>query len=382
MNFDAQLALRLQNVTKQYGETVAVDRVSLEVTPGELLALVGPSGCGKTTLLRLIAGLEMPDEGYIEIRGRVVTGKGMFVPPEKRRVGLMFQDYALFPHMTVAENVAFGLQGWPKEARRRRVREMLSTVRLAHLADRYPHELSGGEQQRVALARALAPEPDVLLLDEPFSNLDAGLRVEVREEIRDLLRNINITTLFVTHDQEEALVMGDRVAVLNQGRLEQAGTPEDVFHQPATRFVAEFFGHTAFILGHVVPEGVETELGFLSQQVPLPPGTEVNILVRPDDLVVYPDEAGEARVVRRAFQGMYHVYQVALPSGRIIHALTLHTHAYAPGTRVRVELQPGHDLVCFKNGRSVSAERSDEVASDHVSLKVAEKELSLGVPAY
>ncbi len=343
-------ALRLEKVAKRFGPILAVQDFSLEVAPGELVALVGPSGCGKTTVLRLIAGLEIPDQGTIDIQGRRVAGGGVWVPPEKRRVGLMFQDYALFPHMTVAQNVAFGLKHWPQEARAQRVAEMLAKVQLTHLADRYPHEISGGEQQRVALARALAPEPQILLLDEPFSNLDAGLRTQVREEIRDLLHSLGITTLFVTHDQEEALFMGDRVAVLHAGRLEQVGTPEEVFHRPATPFVAKFFGPTAFIQGRVVAEGLETELGFLPQTVNLPVGTSVEILVRPDDLVFVPDPQGPARILRRVFQGMHHMYQILLPSGRRIYALSVHNQVFEPGTAVQVELQPGHDLACFPSG--------------------------------
>ena len=340
-------ALRLERVSKRFGTVQAVHDFSLEVAPGEMVALVGPSGCGKTTVLRLIAGLEIPDHGIIEIQQQVVAGEGHWVPPEKRRVGLMFQDYALFPHMTVAQNIAFGLKDWPHDARAQRVHEMLEKIRLTHLANRYPHEISGGEQQRVALARALAPEPQILLLDEPFSNLDAGLRAQVREEIRELLQSMGITTLFVTHDQEEALFMGHRVAVLYQGRLEQVGTPEEVFHHPATPFVAKFFGPTAFIRGRVVPEGLDTELGFVPQTVPLPIGTYVEILVRPDDLVFTPNPQSPARILQRVFLGMHHMYQILLPSGRRVYALSVHVRTFEPGTHVQVELRPGHDLAYF-----------------------------------
>lgn len=347
-------ALSLSGVTKRFGDVVAVEDLSLGVTPGELLALVGPSGCGKTTVLRLIAGLEVPDKGRIEIRGRLAVGEEVWLPPEARKVSLVFQDYALFPHMTVADNVAFGLRGWDRQARELRVREVLDMVQLAYLANRYPHELSGGERQRVALARALAPQPEVLLLDEPFSNLDAGLRTQVREEVRDILKAVRTTVLFVTHDQEEALFMGDRVAVLNAGRLEQVGTPEEVFHYPATRFVAEFMGHTGFLPARVTVKGLETELGFLPQRPPLPPGTQVDVLVRPDDLSLCPDPRASARVERHIFQGMHHLHRVVLPSGRVVHCLTLHTEYYPPGTAVRVELTPGHPLTCFVNGRAVA----------------------------
>ncbi len=350
--------LSLEKVSKAYGPVQAVVDFSLALAPGEIMALVGPSGCGKSTVLRLIAGLERPDRGRIRFGEWVVAdlNTGAWVPPEKRRVGLMFQEYALFPHMTVAQNVAFGLMKWPREEQEKRVQEMLELVHLAHLAHRYPHELSGGEQQRVALARALAPNPQVLLLDEPFSNLDPGLREQVRSEIRELLRRLGITTLFVTHAQEEALFMGDRVAVMHAGRLEQVGTPEEVFHRPETRFVAEFFGPTAFIAGRVTVRGLETELGFLPQRVPLPEGTRVEVLVRPDDLRVEPDEAGSGRIVQRVFQGMHHLYQVRLPSGRIVHAMSEHAASYPLQSRVRVVLDPGHDLSCFLEGRRVVEE--------------------------
>ncbi len=364
MLLNTEPGLRLHHVTRRYGSIVAVNDISLEVSQGEFLVIVGPSGCGKTTLLRLVAGLDVQDEGSITIQNRIVSGNGVFVPPEKRRVGLVFQDYALFPHMTIAKNVAFGLHRWSKADVRQRVYEMLDMVQLTHLADRYPHELSGGERQRVALARALAPKPDILLLDEPFSNLDAGLRTTMREHIQRLLKGINITTFFVTHDQEEALLLGDRVAVMNRGQIEQVGTPEQVFHQPATYFVAEFFGYTAFISGHVTSAGLETELGFLAQYLSLAPGSEVNILVRPDDLAVYPDEDGTAYIARAGFQGMHCMYQIALPSGHTVYSLMPHTSVYAPGTRVRVELRPGHDLVCFPNNQSMSANVS-RIADHH-----------------
>ncbi len=350
-------AVQCTRLTKFFGEIRAVENLELAVQQGEILALLGPSGCGKTTVLRLIAGFEVPDAGRVEIGGRLVSGPGVFLPPERRRVGMVFQDYALFPHMTVAENVAYGLGRGKGQAAR--VRDMLALVDLGDVADRLPHELSGGQQQRVALARALAPRPDVLLLDEPFSNLDAGLRKQVREEVLDILKATGTTAILVTHDQEEALFMGDRVAILNAGRLEQVGTPEEIFHHPATRFVAEFMGHTGFLPARVTADGLETELGFLPQRLPLPPGTQVDMLVRPDDLTLRPDPTGTARVERRIFQGMHHLHRVVLPSGRTVHCLTLHTEHYAPGTRVRVELTPGHALTCFQNGLAVGAEEDE-----------------------
>ncbi|NOZ59049.1 MAG: ABC transporter ATP-binding protein, partial [Euryarchaeota archaeon] len=213
----------LSGVAKSYGETPAVADLSLEVGDGEIFCLLGPSGCGKSTTLRLIAGLEVPDAGSIEIGGVAVAGEGTWLPPEERRVGIVFQDYALFPHMRVRENIAFGLRGWSRCALRRRVDEVLELVGLSGLEERYPHELSSGQQQRVAIARALAPEPEVVLLDEPFSNLDVDLRRRIRRDIKRILREAGITAIFVTHDQEEAFYIADRLGVMRRGRLEQVG---------------------------------------------------------------------------------------------------------------------------------------------------------------
>ncbi len=351
------IAVQCIGLTKSFGDTHALQDLDLTVEQGEILALLGPSGCGKTTTLRLIAGFEMPDAGTIAVGGRLVAGEGVYVPPERRRVGIVFQNYALFPHLTVAQNVAFGLKRDATQAAR--VREVLALVGLTGLEDRLPHELSGGQQQRVALARALAPQPDVLLLDEPFSNLDAGRRVRIREDVREILKASGIAAIFVTHDQEEALFMGDRVAILNAGRLEQIGTPEDVFQSPATRFVAEFLGFPGFLRARVTPRGLETELGLQPQPVDLPPGTEVDLLVRPDDLTLRPDPHGQARITRCVFRGMDYLYQVVLPSGQKIQCLGPHTVRYPPGTPVRVELTPGHALSWFPIENGTSSPSSD-----------------------
>jgi iron(III) transport system ATP-binding protein len=331
----------------------AVREVSLRVAPGEVVALLGPSGCGKTTTLRMIAGLETPDGGEIRLNGTPVAGGGAWVPPEKRRVGLVFQDFALFPHLTIAKNIAFPIKNQPAAQQVVRVAEMLRLVGLQDLSDRYPHQLSGGQQQRVALARALAAAPAVVLLDEPFSNLDADSRVIVREQVRTIVKSLGATVLFVTHDQEEALFMGDRVAVMNAGRLEQIGTPEEIFHAPATRFVAEFLGLSCFLPAVVTQQGLLTECGMQPQALVATPGTAVEILLRPDDLALAPDPHGPARVLRCVFRGMDYLYDVALPSGRVVRCLGAHTERYTPGTAVRVELAPGHSLACFrKDGQS------------------------------
>ena len=241
--------LKLEHLTKTFGTARAVDDLSLDLTSGEFVTLLGPSGCGKTTTLRMVAGLEQPNSGTVRLGGADVTA----LPPFRRNIGMVFQSHALFPHMTVAENAAFGLRmrKVDKEARRQRVREALDLVRLADYLERYPHQLSGGQQQRVALARALVVSPDILLLDEPFGALDRKLREALQEELRQLTRKIGITSLFVTHDQEEALILSDRICVMNAGRIDQIGTPETIFEQPETHFVADFMGVGNFISGTV-----------------------------------------------------------------------------------------------------------------------------------
>jgi iron(III) transport system ATP-binding protein len=344
----AKRGKRLQDPTR-CEQPAGVCDLTLSVRRGEVLALLGPSGCGKSTTLRLIAGLEAPDSGEIAMDGSLVAGRGRWVQPEARRIGLVFQDYALFPHLTVAKNIAFPLNRLPARERQERVAEMLDLVGLSGYENRYPHQLSGGQQQRVALARALAPRPSVVLLDEPFSSLDADSRVTVREQVRTILKSVAATVIFVTHDQEEALYMGDRVAVMNCGRLEQVGTPEELFEEPATRFVAEFLGLPSFLPGVVIDGGLQTEIGCQSQPLEAPPGTPIEVLVRPDDLTLSADPAGDARVVRSVFRGMDYLYDVALPSGRVVRCLGAHTARHEPGTAVYVTLSPGHKLACFRN---------------------------------
>ncbi len=272
--------LLLDRVSKRFGAAgpPAVDGLSLRVSEGEILALLGPSGCGKTTTLRLIAGLESPDAGTITLRGQIVAGPGRAVPPEERGVGIVFQDYALFPHLTVADNVAFGL---PRAARRSRVEAVLELVGLGGFGPRYPHELSGGQQQRVALARALAPAPALLLLDEPFSNLDADLRAQMRDEVERILRTSGTTAVFVTHDQEEAFTLADRVGVLLAGRIEQLAPPQELYHRPATRFVAAFVGAADFLPGVVSTQGIVTEVGTFANVDQLAAGARVDVMIRP-----------------------------------------------------------------------------------------------------
>ena len=350
--------LEIENVTKWYpgGERAAVNDVSLSLDQGGILTLVGPSGCGKTSTLRLIAGLERPDAGVIRLNGRVMASNTVFIPPERRGVGMVFQDYALFPHLTVFENVAFGLRGRNPAQARQMVGEMLHLVGLLPFSRRYPHELSGGERQRVALARAMAPRPVLLLMDEPFSSLDADLRAEVREHVRTILKTIDATVVFVTHDQEEALYMGDWLAVLQRGRLEQIGTPEEIFHGAGTRFVAEFMGGSDFLIGEPAPEGIRTAIGLLRQKVLFPPAGQIEVALRADDVGFRPEAEGNAVILERFFRGASNVYRLRLDSGEVVHALKPHTELLAPGSRIKAFISAEHDLAVFRDGLAVSHE--------------------------
>jgi iron(III) transport system ATP-binding protein len=337
--------LELRGVGKRFADDrpPAVDDLSLSLEAGRILALLGPSGCGKTTTLRLIAGFEAPDTGEIALGGRLVARAGDGgVPPEERSVGVVFQDYALFPHLNVEANVAFGVSRLPRAQRRSRVARMLELVGLEALASRYPHELSGGQQQRVATARALAPAPALLLLDEPFSNLDADLRAQMRDEVQELLRATGTTAIFVTHDQEEAFTIADEVGVLNQGRLEQLDAPETIYHHPATPFVAEFVGAADFLPGLVTSQGIVTEIGVFGNVEGREPGEKVRVMIRPDDVTFVPDAGGEAVLLQRYFRGSENLYCLGLPSGHRVHSSQPSSAAFATGSRVRPEANVLH----------------------------------------
>jgi len=338
--------VELANVTKRFGpdRPPATDGLSFTVESGRILALLGPSGCGKTTTLRLIAGFEAPEQGRIAIAGRTVADaeRGIHVEPEARGVGVVFQDYALFPHLTTAQNVAFGLERASRDERRGRVARVLDLVDLTDFADRYPHELSGGQQQRVAVARALAPAPSLILLDEPFSNLDADLRTQMRDEVEKILRATGTTAILVTHDQEEAFVFADRVGVLHEGRLAQIGAPEVIYHNPATPFIAEFVGAADFLPGLVTTEGVVTEIGVFANPSGRPAGARVSVMIRPDDVTFVPDPAGDAVVVRRYFRGSENLYCLGLPSGQRVHSSQPSSATYPNGLRVRPQAHVLH----------------------------------------
>ncbi len=332
--------LACRGVTKRFGSTVAVDASDLIVGRGDTLALLGPSGCGKTTMLRIIAGFESADAGEVELDGRLLTGRGVFVPPEKRRVGLVFQDFALFPHMDIGANVAFGM---PSGAdKRERVERMLTLVGLGGLARRMPHELSGGQQQRVALARTLAAEPKLVLMDEPFSNLDPGMRSRVRAEVRKLVESLGMTTLFVTHDQEEALSISERVAVMLSGRIVQTGAPADVYRNPANREVAEFLGDANVVAGDAHDGRVTFELGSAPSDGAY--SGAVQVMIRPEDLAL--DESGRrALVIESEYYGHDQMITVRLESGTVVRIRDLPGRRLSPGDDVGVALRG--DVVVF-----------------------------------
>jgi iron(III) transport system ATP-binding protein len=327
-------AIVLDEVSKSFGATRAVREVSLEIEHGELMAVLGPSGCGKTTLLRLIAGFEVPDRGSVIVGDETVAGPGTLVPPEKRRVGMVFQDYALFPHLTVEANIAFGLSRRPREERDDLTRRTLELVGLQHKTGRHPHELSGGERQRVALARALAPEPEVVLLDEPFSSLDATLRADLRREVELILRDAEATALLVTHDQEEALSLADRLAVMREGRIVQVGAPEEVYGRPASRWAAQFVGEVNVLAGVARDGGVETELGRFDLRGPAT-GT-VHVAVRPEQLELTARHDGNAEVVSREFRGHDVLYRLRHEGGRTVLVQLPSLELYDVGARVFV----------------------------------------------
>ena len=342
--------LELRSVSCAYDPSrPAVRDISFSAKEGEILCLLGPSGCGKTTILRAIAGFEPVRSGQIYLSGQLVSSFQGTVPTEERRVGMVFQEYALFPHLRVADNIAFGLRHLSRTDRKHRVQEMLSLTGLEGFERRYPHELSGGQQQRVALSRALVQNPVVLLLDEPFSNLDPDMASRMRQDLHVLLRRMKTTTILVTHDHDEAFAMADRIAVLNEGVLEQMDSPEMIYHVPATAFVADFVGQADFIPGDITNGMVQTELGEFPNALGLADGTEVSVMIRPDDIHLAPNKTADARIVARQFRGSENLYTVRLPSGQIVHSSESSTSVYQEGTAVELRVVATH-TVLFRRG--------------------------------
>jgi len=342
--------LEIEDLHSGYRGRAVIHGVSFHVNRGSFVCLLGPSGCGKTTILRVIAGFERVYRGRIVLDGRVVARSGLNVPPERRRVGMVFQENTLFPHLTVAENVAFGLHRGPAAARRHRLREMLEVVGLEAMEDRYPHELSGGQQQRVALARALAPEPALMLLDEPFSSLDVDLRERLGTELRDVLKARGITTVLVTHDQNEAFSLSDQIGVLSDGRMLQWDTPYNLYHEPADRFIADFIGRGIFLRGRLLaPDAVETELGVIrgNRAYNWPAGSEVDVLLRPDDVQPAPESAVAARVVGKVFKGAEILYSLELETGNRVLSMVSSHEDYPIGETIGIRVAADH-LVAFR----------------------------------
>jgi len=353
------MKLQVRDIELGYDHTPVVQRLDFELDAGEIGCLLGASGCGKTTALRAIAGFQPLRAGEIRIGDTRVSAPGRTVAPEQRGVGMVFQDHALFPHLTVEDNIAFGLRTWSRDARRDRVRQLLALTDLTGLGERYPHELSGGQQQRVALARALAPNPAVLLLDEPFSNLDTGLRRQMGDDIRALLTAQGTTALMVTHDQQEAFALADKVGLMHGGRLLQWDSPYQLYHRPASRYVAAFTGRGSYIRARLKDGTLHHALGTspAPEEFAEHATEELELLVRPDDL--RPDDDGRmARVLSRQFQGADILYQLELPGGEIVGALFPSHDNYPEGSPVSVVLDARH-LVLFDPAESEAIDTTD-----------------------
>ena len=348
--------LELRNLHQAYGAHEVVRGLSMHLQRGAIGCLLGPSGCGKTTVLRCIAGFERVTEGEILLNGRCVSSCDCTEPSEKRRIGMVFQDYALFPHLTVAENIAFGLHRTSKTQRATRVAEYIEAVGLTGHAEKYPHQLSGGQQQRVALARALAPQPDLLLLDEPFSNLDVELRERLSHEVRDIIKRANTTAILVTHDQHEAFAIADEIGIMHAGEIQQWDSAYNLYHRPGNRFIADFVGQGVFLPGHLLGEDkVQIELGTLHGAVadPCQPGCtecedghQVDVLLRPDDIIHDDASSMQAEVIHKAFRGADILYTLQLESGRKILTLAPSHHDHALGEKIGIRLDVDH-VVAF-----------------------------------
>lgn len=342
--------LELRDVSCAYEpRRSAVSGISFSAQEGEILCLLGPSGCGKTTILRSIAGFEPVTGGEVFLSGQLVSSTTLCIPAEQRHVGMVFQEYALFPHLRVQQNIAFGLRHLSREQRLAQVQETLRLTGLSGFERRYPHELSGGQQQRVALARALAQHPVVLLLDEPFSNLDPDMAGRMRQELQDLLHRTKTTAILVTHDHDEAFTIADRIAVLNQGHLEQLDTPETIYHVPSTPFVAEFVGQADFLPGIVQQGTIQTEIGEFPNTAGYDTDSNVVVMIRPDDIHVVPTKGAGAHILARQFRGSENLYTIGLPSGQIVHSSEASTRVYHVGTAVELQVLATHTVLFPQN---------------------------------
>ncbi|SEQ80046.1 iron(III) transport system ATP-binding protein [Nitrosomonas sp. Nm51] len=348
--------LQLNHIQQYYAEHRVLNQLSLNLYKGEIGCLLGPSGCGKTTALRCIAGFESISDGEILINGRCVSSASTCMPPEKRQIGMVFQDYALFPHLDVAANIGFGLHQLSRTERKQRIEKWLHIVQLGNVAGKYPHELSGGQQQRVALARALAPRPALLLLDEPFSNLDVNLREHLSLEVREILKNQSITAILVTHDQSEAFAIADKIGVMFDGDIRQWDSAYNLYHRPVSRQVADFIGQGAFLSGNVIDaRQIEVELGVLKGETPhnYPAGSKVDVLVRPDDIVYSEASSLQAVVIHKAFRGAEILYALQLESGSKVLSLVPSHHNHSVGEKIGIKFIAKH-IVAFNSTLSDS----------------------------
>lgn len=356
--------LTLKNIICRYDDRPVVRELSLHVNTAQIVCLLGPSGCGKTTVLRAIAGFHNLVDGEILINGRNVSRRGFTLPPEQRRLGMVFQDHALFPHLTVANNVGFGVRNLSQSAKQTIVDEVLELVGLKGVAWRYPHELSGGQQQRVALARALAPRPDLILLDEPFSNLDIELRERLSGEVRDILKRHGTTAILVTHDQHEAFALGDHVGVMSEGRLLQWDTPYNLYHEPRCRFVADFIGQGVLLPGTLLqPDTVETEIGIIqgNRAYNWGKGARIDVLLRPDDIVPDPQSPLQAMVTHKAFKGAEILYTLRLPNGGKVLSLFPSHANHEIGEHVGIRVQADHLIAFPQQGAEDPSQRQAQL---------------------
>lgn len=341
--------LSLQRVSHQYGQQAILSDLSFSLQKGQIACLLGPSGCGKTTALRCIAGFENVSAGEIRLAGNVVSRAGWQLAPQERRIGMVFQDYALFPHLDISGNIGFGLHRWSAAERAIRIEELLAIIGLADLARAYPHQLSGGQQQRVALARALAPKPELLLLDEPFSNLDVDLRERLGQEVRTILKQQHATAILVTHDQNEAFAMADYIGLLHHGKIQQWDTPYRLYHEPANHFVADFIGEGMFVPGHVSgKDQIELFLGNVPAHLPAGSqhGDTLDVLIRPDDIIHDDLSPTLATVCAKAFRGAEFLYTLQLENGHTVMSLVPSHHNHALGEKIGIRLEIDH-VVAF-----------------------------------
>ncbi len=343
--------LEIQNLSVQYGQHLAVDTVSFSLTQGEIGCLLGPSGCGKTTILRTIAGFEKPNAGLVNLHSKTVSKPGWALATEKRNVGMVFQDFALFPHLNINDNIGFGLRQYNQQQRQTRIDSLLALIGLQSHQYKFPHELSGGQQQRVALARAIAPKPEILLLDEPFSSIDIETREQLAKDVRSILRQENITALLVTHDQMEAFAVADQIGVMNNGHLHQWDTGYKLYHEPCDLFVADFIGQGVFINAEVIDTNtIKTDLGLTQTNLDhqeFPVGSQVNLLLRPDDIIHNDNSSRQAKVIDKAFRGAEFLYTLELDGGAKALCFAPSHHNHQINEAIGIELDLSH-VVMFK----------------------------------